>query len=129
MATIRISDDNNEALKEIKREYDLPNIDKVLELTIKNTPLPVNDEKEPPAFVLKLKFFDGTFEEKRVSWSMLKNSKQGDIFKIDCNSCTAIDYTEGALILFKDDDGILIKFEKNYFDGNPFNNIWYYSFI
>lgn len=128
MATIRISDENNEALKEIKREYDKENIDQVLELAIKNTPLPVGIEKEPPAFILKLKFLNNEFEEKRISWNMLKNSKQGDIFKFNYNSTTAIDYTEAAKVLFKDDDGVLIKFKKDYFNGSPIINIFYYSF-
>ena len=129
MATIRIKDSNNEALKELKREYDKDNVDQVLEMAIKNTPLPINNETEPPAFILKLKFFNGTIEEKRISWSMLKNSKQGNIFKIESNSRTAIEYIEEGLILFKDDSGIFIKFKKDYLDGEPKIKIVYYSFI
>ena len=106
---IRINDETNEKLKEIKYIYDLKNIDEAINLAIKNTPLIEDYSNEPPAFILE----DGKII---VSWNDLKNSEIGTKWGSSGNQL--------ATVLFKDDYGILIRF---YDDTETFIN--YYNFL
>lgn len=134
---IRISDKNNDALKEIKREYDLNSIDESIALTIKNTPLPVGIETEPPAFILEAEDWDikPNHWENRVSWNDLRNSKTGDIFDCEVKSNIKPSKDMMATILFKDENGVFIRFDwwlypKNENELNEaYSDIAYYSFI
>jgi len=108
---IRINNETNEKLKEIKQNYDLKNIDDAINLAIKNTPTPHGYTNEPPAFSL-----GGT---KDVSWTDLKNSTLGNEWVSD---------GEVATVIFKDDYGILIRFRNSNPKMFP-TYLEYYNFI
>lgn len=127
---VRLNKDTIEALKEIKEIYDLRSIDSATKLAIRNTPLPVDIVTQPPAFILKLFDMDEeSYFEEIVTWDMLKNSKQGDIF--DCEEILKEDTSkfETATVLFKDDKGVFIKFELHRINEEPIVDVVFYSFI
>lgn len=110
---IRINDETNEKLKEIKNNYDLKNIDEAINLAIKNTPSPQGYTNEPPVFILG--------EKKVISWTDLKNSELGDEWSVD---------NEIATVIFKDDYGVLIRFKNTDSELDFYDTyIEYYNFI
>lgn len=133
MGSIRISDENNEKLKEIKRKYDLENINQALEIAIRNTPSPINIKKQPPALTIQGDYVDNKGEyqygTRDIYWTELINSKRGDIFKVgELGSNSA--YSEIVEVLDKEKDQIILKKVMREFTdpSGPYINIEYFNF-
>lgn len=132
MATIRISDENNEVLKEIKREYDLPSIDKVLEILIKNTPHPITNLKSHPAIILVGNSIDEVEEvitknQVPITWHDLEICEIGDHFSATPNG-DEIYYTEEAIVLYKDNKRVIIEKIDTHLDEEIFRKNKIYNF-
>jgi len=133
MGSIRISDENNEKLKEIKRNYDLESINQALEIAIRNTPSQIGIQKQPPALSIQGDYIDNEGEyqygTRDIYWTELIESKKGDIFKVgELASSSA--YSEVVEVLDKEDDQILLKkISREFTDpSGPYFNIEYFNF-
>lgn len=131
--SIRLKDETIEGLKEIKEIYDVSSLDKAAKIAIKNTPTPVDIVEQPPAFLLKATTdtIKSLTHETIVTWNMLRESKQGDIFGLKKDM--PLKFLEYATVLFKDENGVFIKFETKEIYKNTEKieliNVAYYSFL
>lgn len=131
--SIRLNDETIEGLKEIKEVYELKSLNEATQVAIKNTPTPVDIVEQPPAFILKL-ITDTKMpltHETIVTWNMLRESKQGEVFGLKKDM--PLKFLEYATVLFKDENGVFIKFETKEIKKNietiELINVAYYSFL
>lgn len=112
MVGIQISKKNHEKLCAIRDEENLKSFNEVLDQVLPDGAVSIMDfEKKPPAFVL----MNGD-AALNISWNELEKSELGTKWQ---------NGYEKATVIYKDDDGVLIRFEDEY-DGIYLN---YFHFI